>query len=221
MSKAVFFDFDGTLTETGPNIWQEIWIALGFTLGKDSEHQKQLDEFLSKKITYQEWCNKTLACYKQKGMNVKILNKIARKIKLLPGATNLFKELNANGYKLHIISGNIVDVIEFVLGENAKYFDSINANDFVFDKNGMLTNIIGTKYDCEGKAKFIEEYIAKTGANPKELYFIGNGFNDEWAHLAGCKTICVNPDDTDETNATKWHKVLNISNLTELLHYIK
>ena len=35
-------------------------------------------------------------------------------------SSNLFKELNANGYKLHIISGNIVDVIEFVLGENAK-----------------------------------------------------------------------------------------------------
>ena len=162
--KAVFFDFDGTLTYTGPNIWQEIWLALGFSLGKDSEHQKQLDEFLSKKITYQEWCDKTLACYMEKNMTKEVLNTIASRIKLLPGATETFKELRNRGYELFIISGNIIDVIECVLGDNKKYFNSINANDFVFDSNNKLTYIKGTEYDCEGKAKFIQEYIEKTNA---------------------------------------------------------
>ena len=91
--KAVFFDFDGTLTYKGPNIWQSIWSALGFKLGKGSEHQTQLDDFLNKKITYQEWCNKTLACYKQKGMNLNVLNNITTTIKLMKGATETFKKL--------------------------------------------------------------------------------------------------------------------------------
>ena len=145
--KAVFFDFDGTLTYSGPNIWQEIWVALGFKLGKGSEHQTQLDEFLSKQITYQEWCNKTLACYKQKNMSLDILERISSNIKLLPGAIETFKALKQKGYELHIISGNIVDVIESVLGENVKFFTTINANDFIFDKNNILTHIKGTEYD--------------------------------------------------------------------------
>lgn len=220
--KAVFFDFDGTLTYKSPNIWKEIWRVLGFSLGKGSEHQTQLDEFLTKKITYQEWCDKTLAFYRQKGMSVEILDKITSNIKLMKGATETFKALNQKGYELHIISGNVVDVIQNVLGENIKYFSSINANDFIFDENNKLIYIQGTEYDCEGKAKFIEEYIKKTNSKPNELYFVGNGFNDEWAHLSGCNTICINPDETEHTNATKWHKVIeNLTDLQEILPFIK
>ena len=220
--KAVFFDFDGTLTYSGPNIWQEIWVALGFKLGKGSEHQTQLDEFLSKQITYQEWCNKTLACYKQKNMSLDILERISSNIKLLPGAIETFKALKQKGYELHIISGNIVDVIESVLGENVKFFTTINANDFIFDKNNILTHIKGTEYDCEGKAKFIQEYIEKNKANPAELYFVGNGFNDEWAYLSGCNTICINPEETEHTNSTKWNKVIeNLTDLQQILEFIK
>lgn len=220
--KAVFFDFDGTLTYKSPNIWQEIWLALGFKLGKGSEHQTQLEEFLTKKITYQEWCNKTLACYKQKDMDLHILNKIAASIKLMNGAIETFKALKNKGYELHIISGNIVDVIKNVLSDNVKYFSTINANDFIFDKNNKLTYIKGTKYDCEGKAIFIQEYISKTNANPNELYFVGNGFNDEWAHLSGCNTICINPEETEFTNETKWHRVIeNLTDLQQILEFIK
>jgi len=220
--KAIFFDFDGTLTYKGPNIWQSIWSALGFELGKGSEHQTQLDDFLNKKITYQEWCNKTLACYKQKDMNLNILNDITTTIKLIKGATETFKTLKNKGYELHIISGNIIDVIESVLGDNTKYFSTINANDFVFDENNKLSYIKGTEYDCEGKAKFIQEYIKTTNSNPSELYFIGNGFNDEWAHLSGCNTICINPDEAEHTNTTKWHKVIeNLTDLQQILEFIK
>ena len=220
--KAVFFDFDGTLTHKGPNIWQSIWQSLGYGLGKGSEHQIQLEEFLTKKITYQEWCDKTLACYKQKDMSFEILNKISSQIQLLAGVKQTFEILKQKGYELHIISGNIVAVIESVLGDNKQYFTSINANKFIFDKNNKLTYIQGTEYDCEGKAKFIKEYIEKTKANPSELYFVGNGFNDEWAHESGCNTICINPDETEHTNTTKWHKVIeNLTDLQQILDFIK
>ena len=100
--------------------------------------------------------------YVQKGghhLNVNVLNKVSKNICLIDGAIETFKTLKEKGYSLHIISGNVIDVIEKSLGENVKYFDSINANDFCFDDNNRLTYINGTKYDCEGKAKFIQEYI--------------------------------------------------------------
>lgn len=220
--KAVFFDFDGTLTYKGPNIWKSIWAELGYDTTAGSEYKRQLDAFLNGDITYQEWCDETLACYIEKDMDLNTLNKVSKNITLIKGATETFKTLKEKGYALHIISGNVVDVIEKVLGENVKYFDSINANDFCFDNNNRLTFIKGTEYDCEGKAKFIEEYIQKTNSKSSELYFVGNGFNDEWAYLSGCNTICINPDETEQTNTIKWHKVIeNLTDLREILPCIK
>lgn len=220
--KAVFFDFDGTLTYKSPNIWKAIWAELGYPTNAGSEYKRQLDAFLTHEITYQEWCNQTLECYLAKNMNLSVLNKVSKDIRLINGVTETFVALKEKGYALHIISGNVVDVVEKVLGENVKFFDSINANDFIFDKNNKLTFIKGTEYDCEGKAKFIEEYKQKNNAKAKELYFVGNGFNDEWAHLSGCNTICINPEETDFSNSTKWHKVLeNITDLQDILPYIK
>ena len=220
--KAVFFDFDGTLTYKSPNIWKALWAELGYDTGVGSEYKRQLDAFLNGDITYLEWCDETLACYIAKEMDLNTLNKVSKDIKLMQGATETFKILKEKGYSLHIISGNVVDVIEKVLGENVKYFDSINANDFCFDDNNKLTFIKGTEYDCEGKAKFIEEYIQKTNVSPSELYFIGNGFNDEWTHLSGCNTLCINPEETEQTNNIKWHKVIeNLTDLQEILPFIK
>ena len=220
--KAVFFDFDGTLTHAGPNIWKSIWADLGYDTGVGSEYKRQLDAFLQGKISYQQWCDETLACYIAKDMNVNILNNVSKNICLIDGAIETIKILKEKGYSLHIISGNIVDVIEKVLGENVKYFDSINANDFCFDDNNKLTYIKGTKYDCEGKAKFIQEYIEKTKANPESLYFVGNSFNDEWVHLSGCHTICINPEETDHTNTQIWNVVIeHLTNLQDILQHIE
>ena len=154
MQKAVFFDFDGTLTYKSKNIWKAIWKSLGYDTSKDSYFAKLFVDFMSNKITHQEWCNLTCEAFTEKGMNLNVLNELVKEIKLINGATETFKTLKENGYSLHIVSGNIIDVIEKVLGENVKYFDSINANDFYFNNNNELTYIKGTNYDFEGKAKF-------------------------------------------------------------------
>lgn len=221
MQKAVFFDFDGTLTYKSKNIWKAIWKSLGYDTSKDSYFAKLFVDFMSNKITHQEWCNLTCEAFTEKGMNLNVLNELVKEIKLINGATETFKTLKENGYSLHIVSGNIIDVIKKVLGENVKYFDSINANDFYFNNNNELTYIKGTNYDFEGKAKFIEQYKETTGAIAKNLYFVGNGDNDEWAHLSGCHTICINPENTDHNNKIKWHKTIdNVNDLRDVLPFI-
>lgn len=221
MGKAVFFDFDGTLTYKGKNIWKSIWQTLGYDTNENSYYISLLNSFMTNQITHQQWCDLTCDAYVKKGMNIEILNRLVKNIKLIDGAVETFKELKKQGFSLHIVSGNIIDAIEKVLGQNIKYFDSINANDFYFDDNNFLTYIKGTKYDFEGKAKFINEYKQITGAKNEDLYFVGNGNNDEWAHLSGCNTICINPEKTEQNNQVKWHKTLeNVTNLTDILPLI-
>lgn len=216
--KAIFFDFDGTLTYKSKNIWKAIWQKLGYETSKDSYYAKLYLDFISDRITHQEWCDLTCDAFKEKDMNVNILNNIVKDMKLISGAAETFELLKQNGFSLHIVSGSIVDVIEKVLGENVKYFDSINANDFYFDNKNRLTYIKGTNYDFEGKAKFISEFIERTGARVENLYFVGNGDNDEWAYLSGCHTICINPENAETNNKDKWHSAIdNVEDLREIL----
>lgn len=217
--KTVIFDFDGTLTYKSPNIWQAIWKDLGYDTGKSSYYASLFTRFISGDIKHQEWCNLTCEAFKDRNMNKSQLEELAKDIKLIDNAEDVFKLLRDLGFSLHIVSGNIKTVISQVLGNKIKYFDTINANQFEFDNNGRLTYIEGTNYDFIGKANFINEYKEKTGTPAKDIIFVGNGDNDEWAHLSGCKTLCINPDDeTDENNITKWHNVLhNVTDLRQIL----
>ena len=220
--KAVFFDFDGTLTYKSPNIWKSIWSNLGYEVGEGSEYKRQLNAYLNGDITYGEWTNQTLDKYKDKKMNLSLLNRLANIIKLIHGASETFKKLTDSGYSLHVLSGNITLAVKQVLGENLKYFTSINANNFLFDNNGNLTDIIPTEFDFEGKAEFIKKYIERHNCSAEDLYFVGNGINDEFAYTAGCTTICVNPYKEVDLNTTKWNYIIqDMQDLSEILKYIK
>lgn len=217
--KAVMFDFDGTLTYKSPNIWKSIWNRLGYDTGAGSYFAHLYLMFMSNEITHQQWCDLTCEKFVEGGLNYDIVKELTSNIKLNEGASNLFSNLHDMGYSLHIISGSIDTVIKEVLGDNVKYFDSINGNQFLYDENNNVVGIKGTNYDFEGKAKFIKEFSIKNNISPTDICFVGNGDNDEWAHTSGCKTICINPEaETDSTNSTKWHTVIeDVTDLGQVL----
>ena len=218
--KVVIFDFDGTLTEKDGNIWRKIWRKLGYPTDENSIYSKLYKGFASGLLSHKDWCNQTCRAFQKKNMTTNVLEEVASEVKLKQGATRLFDELKNQGYSLHIVSGNIKQVIQKVLGENVKYFDSINANDFVFDESGLLSSVNGTKYDFEGKAKFVEEYIAKHNIPISNVVFVGNGWNDEWVHQTGCKTICLTQNsNVDYDNKEKWHT--SVKNIEKLENYFK
>ena len=220
--KAVIFDFDGTLTHKGINTWKKIWTMLGYdTVNENSVYKKQMRDYLNKVTTYQEWCDQTCLYYRKGKLKKSDFSKIAETMNFVDGLEDFLKELKANNLSLHIVSGNFTEIIKHALGEKVKYFDSINANNLEFDENEIISKIVGTNYDYEGKAKFIDEYCLKNNINPADICFVGNGDNDQWAYLSGCKTICVNPDTKTVSNKSVWHKkVENVKNLTTLLPLI-
>lgn len=222
MIKAIIFDFDGTLTHQQENTWKKIWKDLGYdTTSEDSAYKTQMRDYLNNTISYQDWCDQTCIYYKKSKFSLQHLKDIAKTVVFIDGFEDFIDTLKKENISLHIVSGNFVELITSALGEKAKYFDSINANTLVFDNEGIISQIIGTKYDYEGKAKFIEEYCSKYNILPSEICFVGNGDNDQWAHLSGCKTICINPDTDTSSNKTMWHICLDkIDNINDLLPYI-
>lgn len=214
--KAVIFDFDGTLTEKKGNLWKRIWKELGYDIGPESYYASLFKRFMRENITYTQWCKLTLEAFQEKGFTKQKLDEITVDMKLIEGAEDLIKNLHAKGLELHIVSGNIVSVIEKVLEPNNRYISVIKANEFVFDENGNITEIVGTKYDHKGKATYIRELCERKGYKPSEVLFIGNSMNDEWVYESGARTLCVNPDDTKSENSTIWNKVIYTDNLMDL-----
>lgn len=221
--KAIFFDFDGTLTYTSLNFWKKLWSSLGYSIKEGSYYKNLFHDAYSGKLTHQEWCDKCCTKFQEAGLNQEKLIDLAQTIDLMDGFEETVKALKEMGYVLFIVSGNIRQVIDENLGECTKYFDGIYANDFIFDADGNLEKIVGTKYDNEGKAHLIRLISSITETPTSEFWFVGNGGNDEWVYTTGCKTLLINPFDTKHhENQNVWHKqVKKLTNLKQILPILK
>lgn len=218
--KAVILDFDGTITVKKGNLWQKIWARLGYDTGEGSYYRELLDDFKSKKLSHEKWCVLCCNAYKEKGFSLDIFNELIDEISLMKGLKEFFSALTDSGIEIHIVSGNIVYAINRSLGDNLKYVKEVRANNIVFDESGKIVEIVGTKYDHEGKAKYIEELCQKQNLQPENIIFVGNSTNDEWAYKSGAKTVCINPDMADISNTEKWNTIIYTDNLVDLLEIV-
>lgn len=220
-TRVVVFDFDGTLTRTGKiakTTWEGLWISLGYDVKECQQLHRRFD---LKEITHEEWCSLTEEKFKERNLHRDAVKEISKKIQLIKGVKETFQQLNERDIKIYIVSGSIKLVIQSVLGNLNKYIDGINANQFMFDKEGYLTRIIGTKYDFEGKADCISQIADELKISTKDILFIGNSHNDHYAYESGARTLCINPILTDITNTTIWHECIETCNdLTEIFNYI-
>ena len=217
--KAIFFDFDGTLTYTSLNFWKKLWLVLGYDIKPGSYYKNLFNDAMADRLTHQQWVDKCCTKFQDAGLTKEMLLDLSKTINLMDGLAETMQELQKRGYRLFIVSGNIRQVLDEVLGENTKYFDGIYANDFVFDEDGDLDHIVGTKYDNQGKARLIKLMAELTETPVQEFWFVGNGGNDEWVYTTGCKTLLINPYDTKQhDNKNVWHKqIKNLTNLQQIL----
>lgn len=219
-TKAVVFDFDGTLTTGNLNrtTWEDLWIALGYDVNFCKYYHQQFSEGV---IDHSTWCKITEDFFKKRNLHRQILDDISSRIKLLPGVDEVLKFLNKNDIKVYIVSGSILHIIRSVMKGNYVYIDGIKANHFFFNINGFLEEIVGTKYDFEGKARFIVELAEELHISVGEILFVGNSINDEFVYTSGARTLCINPKNTDSSNTKIWNKcIFECTNLNQILPYI-
>lgn len=220
--KAVVFDFDGTLTKPyfGYNTWETIWTELGYPVEYCEKYHRM---FSNKEITHDEWCEITEKYFKEKNLTKNIIVKAAERAELLDDVYEVITYLKSKGMLLYILSGSIKQYIELVLGKNiTDCFVEIKANRFIFDSQGKLEGIIGTPYDFEGKARFVNKIMVDKKLSPKEIIYIGNSFNDEFVYESGVETLCVNPQGTDYYDGKIWHNYIrNVKSLKDILPFVE
>ena len=215
-TEAVVFDFDGTLTTTAGNAkttWESIWTLLGYNIDDCINlHIK----FSHKEISHEEWCLLTEEKFKERRLHRDQLMSLVYNIKLIPGIEDVFKELDRKNIKVYIVSGSIKCIIRKSLGNLYQYVSGgVDANVFNFDEK------IGTAYDFEGKAARISKIVEELKITPKQILFVGNSHNDEWAYSSGARTLAINPKDTNMFNKDIWNDcIYHCESLIEIMKYI-
>lgn len=218
--QAVVFDFDGTLTNSkSRTTWESLWVMLGYDVKECQDLHRKYDKG---KLTHQEWCDKTAEKFIEKQLTQEQILQISKKIKLINGCKNTLEILNKRNIKLYIVSGSIKDIIKNVLGNAHNFFSDIQANEFIFDtQSSILTKIIGTKYDFEGKANYINLIAERMEISTSDILFVGNSNNDIWAYQSGANTLCINPSITNYHDDTVWHNtIVECKNLLEIIPFI-
>ena len=127
-TRAVVFDFDGTLTRRPEDetTWEKIWKRLGYGINECASY---LAQFRDKQITHQEWCDITLRKFADRGLTRTQVLEIAKSISLVAGSGKALRQLRAQKIRLYILSGSIKDVVRSVLGGLEDVFDDIRAKE--------------------------------------------------------------------------------------------
>jgi len=218
--KAIFLDFDGTLTNGVFHIWKFLWRISGYSITKNSYYANYKKAFLEGKFSYSEWCEKSLKFFKNKGLTKKKILNPTRNIKLLKNVKKFIKILHKRKFKIYILSGNFKEIIAKALGKSiVSKISHIQANEFEF-KNGKLENIIAKDCDYDSKPKFVEKVIRENNFDKNRVIFIGNGKNDEQVKNVGIKTICINAEETDYKDKNCWNNYVFSNDIMDTLKFI-
>lgn len=219
-TQAVVFDFDGTLTVGNSNktTWESIWVSLGYDVKCCQELHMR---FNRNEISHAEWCKITETYFRNRHLHRSMIENLSSKIQLIKGTKKTFKELFLRDIKIYIVSGSIMTVIRSVIRPVYQYVDGIKANEFRFGEGGLLKEIIGTKYDFEGKATYISELSRELKISSRDILFVGNSVNDQFVHISGARTLCINPKLTDVSNLTMWNNCIpTCRDLTEIMEFV-
>lgn len=183
MVKAVVFDFDGTLCDTGVGVKKSAKYALD-AFGIKAPEWEELDFFIGPPllVTFQERFNqsvtdaeKLVKKYRERYTNIGLYES-----EFYNGIPQLIKDLKSQGFKLGIASSKPINYVEELLikADLQTYFDYISAVSF--------------NADCESKQSILERCLNELGVEPNDAIMIGDRFYDmDGARGAGVDSVGV------------------------------
>lgn len=169
MKKAVIFDFDGTLCDTGIGVKKSAKFALD-SFGIEAPEWEELDFFIGPPllVTFQERFEQSATDAEKlvKKFRERYTNTGLYESEFYPNIPALLKALKNDGMKLGIASSKPINYVEELLikADLKDLFDNISAVSF--------------NADCESKQSIIERCVSALGIQPEEALMVGDRFYD-------------------------------------------
>ncbi|MGH3323016.1 MAG: phosphoserine phosphatase SerB [Streptomyces sp.] len=110
------------------------------------------------------------------GLDVSVVDKVRKDVRLTPGARTLVRTLKRLGYQVGVVSGGFTQVTDALQEELGLDFAAANTLEVV---DGRLTGrVTGDIVDREGKARLLRRFAAEAGVPLEQTVAIGDGAND-------------------------------------------
>lgn len=166
--RLVCFDCDSTL------ITGEVIEMLAAHAGKEDEVREVTEAAMRGELDFEESLRARVATLA--GLDASVIDDVARDIVLTPGARTTVRTLKRMGFRVAVVSGGFIQVLEDLARELD--LDYVRANTLEI-KDGKLTGrVIGKVVDRAAKAEFLEEFAADSGLKMHQTVAVGDGAND-------------------------------------------
>jgi len=174
--RLVLFDVDSTLIE------QEVIDLLGARASRGEEVSKITAQAMAGELNFDEALKARVALLK--GLPESVFQDVLGDISFTPGAESLIDELRRSDYRIGVISGGFLNVLDSLLKDFHLNFVRANSLEVV---DGYLTGqTIGTVINRSGKAQALKDFAQMSGVQLSECVAVGDGSNDlEMIQLAG------------------------------------
>ncbi|MBO3769969.1 MAG: HAD-IB family phosphatase [Thermoproteota archaeon] len=171
MIRILFSDLDGTLVEE-----ESSWRLVHRFLGTDHIAARALERFSRGEINYEEFVEHDVNLW-PKRLPKSFFEYIFSKVRIRPGAKNLFKQLKDLGVKRVIVTSGLNVLAERICRELE--VDECISNEMIFDENGLFTGNVIVNVDPSNKAKVLEDVCRKYSIPLKDSIAIGDTRYDE------------------------------------------
>jgi phosphoserine phosphatase len=174
--RLVLFDVDSTLIE------QEVIDLLGARASRGEEVSKITAQAMAGELNFDEALKARVALLK--GLPESVFQDVLGDISFTPGAESLIDELRRSDYRIGVISGGFLNVLDSLLKDFHLNFVRANSLEVV---DGYLTGqTIGTVINRSGKAQALKDFAQMSGVQLSECVAVGDGSNDlDMIELAG------------------------------------
>jgi len=174
--RLVLFDVDSTLIE------QEVIDLLGARASRGEEVSKITTQAMAGELNFDEALKARVALLK--GLPEGVFQDVLGDISFTPGAESLIDELRRSDYRIGVVSGGFLNVLDSLLKDFNFNFVRANSLEVV---DGYLTGqTIGTVINRTGKAQALKDFAEMSGVQLSECVAVGDGSNDlEMIQLAG------------------------------------
>ena len=212
--KAVVFDFDGVLVK-GASSWLEVHKHFGI-----EENDADMELFVNKKITYNEFMRKDIAKWPA-GIHINEIATALSSYTIIKNAKETIEELKQKEFEIGIISCGLDILVNKVARELDINLDFVMAEGLETDKDGYLTGIGIARVELFEKGKALIKLSDKMEINTTSIIAVEDSkYGISMLQAAGFG-IAFNPKDE------KIRKVAHItiesndlSDLSEILDYI-
>lgn len=213
MYKAILFDLDGTLTESGEGITKCVQYALK-KLGKPESDLKKLEVFIGPPLMEQfmkyagldeETARRAVEYYRERYSTTGIFEN-----RLYPGVEEMLQELKRKKYLLAVASSKPEYFIKQILDyfHLTEYFDEIVGSEL----NGSRTN----------KTEVIEETLRRLGLDKhrEQVIMVGDKEHDVLgARAAGLECVAVSYGYGTEEELTAAQPLQTVSSTEKILDF--